>query len=87
LEKLKAGSCFPGNHETEDQTNKQTNKQTKKQLQEKFVVPSANNLSAFASEIPLIVIKCFLGENATDSTVWNPASCNFLISPALIPQL
>ena len=42
-------------------------------------------LSTFASERPLTIIKCFFGVNATASTVWNPASSSFFMSPALIP--
>jgi hypothetical protein len=45
-------------------------------------VPSARIFSAFCSEIPLIVNKCFLGVYATASTVCRPASTSFLMSVA-----
>lgn len=50
-------------------------------------IPSARNLSALVSDIPLIVNNAFFGAYATASTVKNPASFNFLISPDVIPPL
>ena len=44
-------------------------------------------LSALASLMPFIAISAFLGVKATASTVWKPASSNFLQSEALMPQV
>ncbi|KAI0639496.1 hypothetical protein C8Q77DRAFT_68620 [Trametes polyzona] len=47
--------------------------------------PSAKILSAFCSEMPLIVMRFFLGVYATASTVCRPASVSFLMSCGVIP--
>ena len=47
--------------------------------------PSARILSAFASEIPLMVKSCFFGVKATASTVCIPAWISLSVSDLLIP--
>lgn len=51
-----------------------------------FNMPASMILSTFASLIPLICKRSFLGEYATDSTVQWPKSLSFLTSRAAIPD-
>lgn len=53
----------------------------------KFLITKQHTtiLSALVSLIPLIASRVFLGANATDSTVKNPASSSFFMSELLMP--